>query len=75
MSSISTVNFSSSFEVLLLTAYSETVSRASVDCIQIVIFTTSELSDKTLSVTNKQQNTATLLRIVLCKPHYDMVQS
>jgi hypothetical protein len=53
MSSISTVNFSSSFEVPLFTAYSDTVSRASVDCIQTVIFTTSELSDTTLSV-NKQ---------------------
>ena len=75
MSSISTVNFSSSFEVPLFTAYSETVSRASVDCIQTVIFTTSELSDKTLSVTNKQQKNAALLGIVLCKPQYDMVQS
>jgi hypothetical protein len=58
MSSISSVNFSSSSGVLLFTAYSETVSRASVDCIQTVIFTTSEHSDKPLSVTNKEQNVA-----------------
>lgn len=56
MSSISTVNFSSSFGVLLFSAYIEIVSRASVDCIQTVIFTASECSDILLSATTNRQN-------------------